>query len=192
MDKLDKTELNNISGIIAENKSDLGLKEFVALQKSIFKNKIIYLYMPIINIVLGLAFILFSITREGLKFTAIYIAGLVVALIGILILLMPSLLISISKRSFIKTNQSKNITNLFKFYQGSLDVTTQQDEKIVSRTNLEYTNIYKVIESPVYYFIYISSNQAMIVDKTRFKSGSPAKLTEHLMSNVKKYKTQKL
>lgn len=87
------------------------------------------------------------------------------------------------------TKISSGLHDILTFYDDEIKVTTQS-KNLNSESTLNYDVLKKVYETTEYFFVYISHQQAFIVDKSTISGGTEEQLRNYLIKAVgdKKYK----
>lgn len=91
-----------------------------------------------------------------------------------------------------KTSKYTSNTKLnFTFYEDKIELVTIKNDEKMGEAKISYDDIYKVLETKNYMYIYISSNQAYVCSKEKFE-GEYNKIVQILKNKLnKKYKTKK-
>lgn len=146
-----------------KNTTKFSKEAYYTLNKAI--NSKIYIAIIIFEILLGGLACLFIFKNQD------YVKGII---IGILMLIYPFVLMLIMN---IQIKRNYELNKLV--YQSMVyDYTFTEKELLVTTTNnnlsnnckLLYSAIYKLVDSDKFLFIFISSNQAYLVDKACFKN----------------------
>ncbi len=147
--------------------------------------------LKIMNIILAVIFaVAFAaeiygvILLEASISNIIFLALIVAFYYSYLYLIMPMLVYKQSKR--ISDSENSYIFTDKKFSVES------SGEGINGRSEVEYTSLYKAVETKGFFYLYISKGQAMIVDKSTVTDGEAELIRQTIMLVLgKKYKVFK-
>lgn len=91
-----------------------------------------------------------------------------------------------------KTSKYTSDTKLnFTFYEDKMELVTIKKDEKMGEAKISYEDIYKVLETKNYIYLYISANQAYVCSKEKFE-GDYNKITQILSNKLgKKYKIKK-
>lgn len=96
-----------------------------------------------------------------------------------------------AKRVYNSSKISSEADVEFEFYSDKFVTRTIKDEKEMSKGELDYKDLYKVVDLKDYIYLYITSNQAFICSKDNI-DGDYDKLSDVLKNSLgKKYKIKK-
>ncbi len=83
---------------------------------------------------------------------------------------------------------SKGVAQSYRFGANGVEITTTGQD-LSAEQNLQYTGLYRVCETKGFFYLFLSSRQALIVDKGGFSQNEDiAQLRQWLQHWVKKYK----
>lgn len=151
------------------------------------KRKIGKLLIPtivIVSIVMVLCTVL-SIVGDFFDRTLLYLDILVI----VLVFLEFFIWFAIPKISFKMNKLNKNFENHYTFKEDSLNVSGQNSE-LKGTTEISYQKLNCICETFDFFYIYINSRMAFIVDKSTISGGTEEQLRNYLIKAVgdKKYK----
>ena len=77
------------------------------------------------------------------------------------------------------------------FLEDKVTIKAYMKEEMINMSMYYYNNLFKVEETPTYFYIYIANNQALCIDKNDIDDNDEKQLQEILKSHINKYKVLK-
>lgn len=133
-------------------------------------------FMLILLIVTFLAFLIFSLII-GNNLEGLYILGVVwcAVVYGYVFFINPKVTYNLFKKKY-----TEEAVVSYQFNEKSVEVTVEsQKESLKKRKN--YRDMFRIYETPQYYFLYFKRNESYIMKKSGIKQGTPAELTDMIL-----------
>lgn len=142
----------------------------------------------IIVTVIAVILVIYAILGTGTDSYLRIICGIIGVIWLVEISILPTLW---SKRAYKTSKIAANAKLVVKFYDEKMQLLSLKNDEKVGESIITYDDIYKVLETKNYIYIYISSNQAYLCKKENFE-GDYNLITSKLKEKLqKKYKVKK-
>ena len=164
--------INDFKTVKALNKAAVGVKNFAALG------------------VYALVFALFTYQMLSPRYAKNAVNYILYAFCAALFVYFIVLCVNIPKRAYKRMGRNAGTVGRYTFTDDGMTVAASTDG-YEGETTVSYDHILRVIDTPEYFFLFISGSNAWPVDKSTFEGGTPEQLTEKLRANVKKYKVKR-
>ena len=167
--------------LILKAKSKYDLKVLIDFNRYNLYSSLQARRVTILSIILIIFGIISSDFSIGLRILTVLVG--VVWIVELLVL--PKL----NAKKVLKSSKISSEADVeFEFYEDKVLTKTIKDEKEMARGELNYKDLYKVVDLKEYIYLYIASNQAFICSKDNL-DGNYNELSEVLKSTLcKKYK----
>lgn len=152
-----------------EFKTQLDINSQKALNKMTLK-KIVIIFGIFSVLIIGIG-ILGIVLQEDKSDAS---AGIVLIIVGVLFTPLLLLINALGQKNLAKDNPFlRDVTKeIYRFTDETFEHLQKRGESFMSHTKADYTYFYKVISTPKYYFMYISTRQCHVIDKSHITQGS--------------------
>lgn len=142
----------------------------------------------IIVTIIAIILVIYSIVGVGADNYLRIICGIIGVIWIVELALLPTLW---SKRAYKTSKVVANAKLVVNFYNEKMQLFSLKNDEKVGESIITYDDVYKVLETKDYIYIYISSNQAYLCKKEKFE-GDYNLISEKLKEKLqKKYKVKK-
>lgn len=180
----------NCEVIMIEFKTQLDVVSQQALNKRALK-KLILIFGIFSLVLIAIGSIRIITADQDADITS----AVLLIIIGVIFTPLLLLLNSIGQKNVYKNTPylRQPIKEIYRFYEDNFEHLQKKGESFYSKTNSDYTYFSRVISTPTHYFMYISSRQCHVIDKSHITQGSCEELDEILMRKlpVGKFKKSK-
>ncbi|MDE6505248.1 MAG: YcxB family protein [Clostridia bacterium] len=150
--------------------------------------------IPVILVLSGLLIIFAVIGMVFGEDKEDFYSSLFILIIGVLCPALFFILLKIAQRSFNKSMRimSSDTEEVYTFDENCFTINTKRGEVYNANVKSSYSLLYKVVETRLNYFLYISRAQTHVIDKSSLTQGTLLELNSYFASKLgAKFKCQK-